>query len=48
LTPTLLRKFAELLLSLGFVFIIVDYCRTQVRLERLVKVVCWLEPEWPF
>ncbi|MCA9956911.1 MAG: hypothetical protein KC434_19410, partial [Anaerolineales bacterium] len=39
LTPTLLRKFAELLLSLGFVFIIVDYCRTQERLERLVKVV---------
>ena len=39
LTPTLLRKFAELLLSLGFVYIIVDYCRTQERLERLVKVV---------
>ena len=39
LTPTLLRKFAELLLSLGFVFIIIDYCRTQERLERLVKVV---------
>ena len=39
LTPTLLRKFAELILSLGFVFIIVDYCRTQARLERMVKVV---------
>ncbi len=39
LTPTLLRKFAELLLSLGFVYIIVDYCRSQERLERLVRVV---------
>ena len=38
LTPTLLRKFAELLLSLAFVLIIVDYCRSWVRLERLVKV----------
>lgn len=37
LTPTLLRKFAELLLSLGFVIIVVDYCRTWPRLERLVK-----------
>jgi polysaccharide biosynthesis protein PslJ len=37
LTPTLLRKFAELLLSLGFVIVIVDYCRTWLRLERLVK-----------
>ena len=39
LTSTLLRKFAELLLSLGFVYIIVDYCRTQTRLERMVKIV---------
>jgi O-antigen ligase len=39
LTPTLLRKFAELLLSLGFVYVIVDFCRTQARLERMVKVV---------
>lgn len=39
LTPNLLRKFAELLLSLGFVFIIVDYCSTWERLERLVKVL---------
>lgn len=38
LTPTLLRKFAELLLSLGFVLVIVDYCRTWPRLEGLVKV----------
>lgn len=37
LTPTLLRKFAELLLSLGFVIVVIDYCRTWVRLERLVK-----------
>ena len=39
LTPTLLRKFAELILSLGFVLVIVDYCRNWPRLERLVKVV---------
>ncbi|MCA9932841.1 MAG: O-antigen ligase family protein [Ardenticatenaceae bacterium] len=39
LTPTLLRKFAELLLSLGFVIVIVDYCRNWERLERLVKVI---------
>ncbi len=37
LTPTLLRKFAELLISLGFVLVIIDYCRTWPRLERLVK-----------
>ena len=37
LTPTLLRKFAELLLSLFFVIVVVDYCRTWVRLDRLVK-----------
>lgn len=39
LTPTLLRKFAELLVSLGFVLIIIDYCKTWLRLERLVKVL---------
>jgi hypothetical protein len=39
LTPTLLRKFAELILSLFFVFIIVDYCSSWARLERLVKAV---------
>lgn len=39
LTPTLLRKFAELLLSLGFVIVVVDYCATWERLERLVKVL---------
>ncbi len=39
LTPTLLRKFAELILSLGFVLVIIDYCRTWERLARLVKVI---------
>jgi O-antigen ligase len=39
LTPTLLRKFAELLLSLGFVLIVIDYCSRWERLERLVMFV---------
>ena len=39
LTPTLLRHFAELLLSLGFVLVVIDYCRTWGRLERLVRVL---------
>ncbi len=39
LTSQLLRKFAELLLSLGFVIVIVDYCRHWTTLERLVRVV---------
>ena len=39
LTPTLLRRFAELLLSLGFVLVVVDYSRNWVRLERLVKTL---------
>ncbi|MDX1416339.1 MAG: O-antigen ligase family protein [Candidatus Promineifilaceae bacterium] len=39
LTPTLLRKFAELLISLGFVLVTVDYCNNWHRLERLVKVL---------
>ena len=38
-TPTLARKFAELILSIGFVFVIVDYCSDWQRLERLVKVI---------
>ncbi len=38
LTSQLIRKFAELLLSLGFVLIIIDYCRDWRRLERLVRV----------
>lgn len=39
LTPTLLRKFAELLISLGFVLVIIDYCSSWNRLQRLIKVV---------
>lgn len=39
LTPTLLRRFAELLLSLAFVLVVIDYCRNWERLERLVKVL---------
>jgi O-antigen ligase len=39
LTPTLLRKFAELLLSLGFVVVVVDYCSRWERLERVVKAI---------
>ncbi len=39
LTPTLLRKFAELILSLTFVLVVIDYCTTWERLERLVKVL---------
>ncbi len=39
LTSNLLRHFAELLLSLGFVLVVVDYCRTWEQLERLVKVL---------
>lgn len=39
LTPTLLRKFAELLLSLGFVYVVVDYCRDWKQLERLVQAI---------
>ncbi|MBP8001641.1 MAG: O-antigen ligase family protein [Chloroflexi bacterium] len=39
LTTNLLRHFAELILSLGFVLIVVDYCRSWERLERLVKVM---------
>lgn len=39
LTPTLLRKFAELLLSLGFVIVVIDYCRNWERLERITKIL---------
>lgn len=39
LTPNLLRHFAELLLSLGFVIVVIDYCREWSRLERLVKAL---------
>jgi polysaccharide biosynthesis protein PslJ len=39
LTTTLLRRFAELILSLSFVLIVVDYGRDWRRIERLVKVI---------
>lgn len=41
LTPTLIRRFAELLLSLGFVLVVIDYCRHWDRLARLVKVLIY-------
>jgi polysaccharide biosynthesis protein PslJ len=39
LTTTLLRRFAELILSLSFVLIVVDYAHEWPRIERLVKVI---------
>jgi O-antigen ligase len=39
LTSNLIRHFAELLLSLGFVLVVIDYCSQWDRLERLVKVI---------
>ena len=39
LTSTLLRHFAELLLSLGFVLVIIDYCQSWQQVERLVKAL---------
>lgn len=39
LTANLLRHFAELLISIGFVLVIVDYFSTWVRLENIVKVL---------
>lgn len=41
LTPTLLRHFAELLLSLAFVLVVIDYVRSWARLERLVKAILY-------
>lgn len=37
-TPTLARKFAELLLSIGMVVVVVDYCRTWTQLERVTGI----------
>lgn len=37
LTSYLLRHFAEMLLSVGFAIVVVDYCRDWRRLERLVQ-----------
>jgi hypothetical protein len=39
LTPNLLRHFAELILSIAFVLVVVDYCRDWNRLERLIQVL---------
>lgn len=39
LTPNLLRHFAELLLSIAFVLVIVDYFNTTQRVERMTKVI---------
>jgi polysaccharide biosynthesis protein PslJ len=39
LTPNLLRHFAELLLSIGFVLVVVDHCSSWERLERLVRAI---------
>lgn len=39
LTANLLRHFAELLLSIGFVLVVVDYAVNWERIERLVKVL---------
>ena len=39
LTTQLIRRFAELILSLGFVIVVVDYCRTWEKLERLTKAL---------
>ncbi|MFW6042585.1 MAG: O-antigen ligase family protein [Chloroflexota bacterium] len=41
LTPTLLRHFAELLLSLAFVLVVIDYVRTWTQLERLVTFILY-------
>lgn len=40
-TPTLARKFAELLLSIGLVIVVIDYCRDWIRLERVVKIALY-------
>jgi polysaccharide biosynthesis protein PslJ len=39
LTSTLLRHFAELLLSLAFVLVVVDYATSPERLARLTKIL---------
>ena len=39
LTSYLLRHFAEMMLSIGFAIVVVDYCRSWGRLERLAKVL---------
>ncbi len=39
LTANLVRHFAELLISLGFVLVVVDYFTTWERLERMTRVI---------
>ena len=39
LTSNLLRHFAELIISLGFVLVIVDYFNQWNRLERMIRVI---------
>lgn len=39
LTANLLRHFAELILSLGFVLVVVDFFSTWERIERIVQVI---------
>ncbi len=39
LTSNLIRRFAELLLSLAFVLVTIDYCQSWEKLERLVKIL---------
>ncbi|UCG23138.1 MAG: O-antigen ligase family protein [Chloroflexota bacterium] len=39
LTTNLLRHFAELLISLGFVFVVIDYFTEWDRLERMIGVI---------
>ena len=41
LTPTILRKFAELLLSIGTVLVIVDYCRHLEQVVDVARVLIW-------
>lgn len=38
LTSYLLRHFAEMMLSIGFALVVVDYCRNWERLERIVQL----------
>ncbi|MBN1317629.1 MAG: O-antigen ligase family protein [Anaerolineales bacterium] len=39
LTSYLLRHFAEMMLSIGFAIIVVDYCRSWERVERIVYIL---------
>jgi polysaccharide biosynthesis protein PslJ len=38
LTPTLLRRFVELLVGVGFALVVIDYCRHWSQVERLTKL----------